>query len=201
VELGCAPEPDLHAVAQRLAELALLLAAWAQRMNLTAQRTPEAALHGLIFDALGLERVLPAAPTVADLGAGAGFPGLPLAVVRPRCRVTLVEARERRHHFQRAAVRQLDLRNVLPRLGRAESLPAEAHALVVAQAMARPERALAWMAPWVAAPGWLAIPGASVAPAPPPGLRLVRSELVTYRIPLTGRTRTVWLGERAAGPG
>lgn len=198
-ELGSVPAQELSPLAEKLVSLASLLAAWAQRINLTAQRTPEAALRGLVFDALGLERVLPAVPSVADLGSGAGFPGLPLALLWRHARFTLVESRERRHHFQRAAVRLLGLENVSPRLGRAEALPAEAHALVVAQAMARPERALDWMAPWVAAEGWLVIPGASVAPRLPSGLELVRSELRMYRIPLTERARSVWIGQRVAG--
>jgi len=181
--------------------LATLLATWAQRINLTAQRTPEAALRGLVFDALALERVLPPAPSIADLGAGAGFPGLPLAVLRSGSRITLVEARERRHHFQRAAIRLLELENVSPRLGRAETLEPGPHALVVAQAMARPERALGWMALWAAPEGWLAIPGASGAPRPPRGLSLSSSELRRYRIPLTGRERIVWIGRRAAAGG
>ncbi len=200
-ELGSVPDHRLTPLAQKLAQLAVLLSAWAQRINLTAQRTPEAALHGLVFDALGLEQILPASATVADLGAGAGFPGLPLALLRPGSRITLVESRERRHHFQRAAIRLLGLQNVRPYLGRAEEIPAEAHALVVAQAMARPAQALEWMTPWVAAGGWLVLPGARVAPPLPSGLRLARSELLTYRIPLSERARSVWMGQRAAASG
>ena len=69
--------------------------------------------------------------------------GLPLAILHPRRRVTLVESRERRHHFQRAAVRELGLGNVEPQLGRAESLEARPHDAVVAQAMARQGREFA----------------------------------------------------------
>jgi len=47
---------------------------------------------------------------VADLGSGAGLPGIPLAIARPDCRLVLVEARERRVHFLRHVCRVLDLR-------------------------------------------------------------------------------------------
>jgi 16S rRNA (guanine527-N7)-methyltransferase len=49
---------------------------------------------------------------IADLGAGAGFPGLPLAIARPAARVALVESNTRKCDFLRAAIRRLELTNV-----------------------------------------------------------------------------------------
>jgi len=191
-------DPELAAP---LARLSQLLARWAARMNLTGHRTPEAIARRLVLDALALARVLPDAPppSLADLGSGAGFPGLPLAVLWPACRVTLVEARERRHHFQRAAVRELGFKRVTPLRGRLEALAPEPHAVVVSQALARPEAAVAWMARWAAPGGWLALARAADAPpfGPPPGVEAVRT--ARYRVPCGGPERSVWLARRAVG--
>lgn len=57
---------------------------------------------------------------IADLGSGAGLPGLPLAVARPDARVTLVESNARRCEYLTATVRRLDLDNVSVVRSRAE---------------------------------------------------------------------------------
>jgi 16S rRNA (guanine527-N7)-methyltransferase len=186
-------------LATPLGTLAELLAQWAARMNLTGHRTPEAIARRLILDALALGEALPARePTsIADLGSGAGFPGLPLAVRWPTTRVTLVEARERRHHFQRAAVRTLGLVNAQPRRGRIEDLAPEPHAIVVAQALAQAERAISWMLPWVARDGWLVL--ARGAGSDPPGFDPVGFEpgcSVSYQVPLGGPARELWVARR-----
>jgi 16S rRNA (guanine527-N7)-methyltransferase len=186
-----------------LVSLADLLASWAARMNLTGHRTPDAIARRLILDALALSAALPVPePTsIADLGSGAGFPGLPLAIRWPRCRVTLVEARERRHHFQRAAVRTLGLVNAEPRRGRIEDLPPEPHELVVAQALARPERAIAWMLPWLAPGGWLVLPRTGhAAPLPLPP-ELEASQSIPYRVPAGGPDRLLWIARRPVDGG
>jgi 16S rRNA (guanine527-N7)-methyltransferase len=188
-------DPDLAAP---LATLCELLARWAARMNLTGHRTPEAIAQRLVLDALALGAALPldAPDRLADLGSGAGFPGLPLAIRWPTCRVTLVEARERRHHFQRAAIRMLGLPHVKPRRGRLEDLAPDPHAVVVAQALAQADQAVAWMLPWVSPGGWIVLPRSADAPplAAPPGLEDART--VSYRVPLGGPDRTVWLARR-----
>jgi 16S rRNA (guanine527-N7)-methyltransferase len=137
-------------------------------------------------------------PSLVDLGSGAGFPGLPLAVVRPSCRVLLVEAREKRHHFQRAAIRELSLSNVEALRGRAESLAPRPAAAVVAQAVAEPSRALLWMLPWVEIGGWLALPGGERAPQVELPPAVTRERLVEYVVPGGGPRRTLWLGRRTA---
>ncbi len=179
-----------------LLQLAELLEAWAARINLTAHRTRDAIIRRLILDAAALSQCLPAARSIADLGSGAGFPGLPLAILQPESRLSLVEARERRHYFQRAAVRALGLANVHTFRGRAEALRPTPHELVVAQALAQPSSALPWMLPWAVPGGALAIPGAASPPEiiPPPAVTC--EDILRYSVPCGGPARSVWLGRR-----
>ena len=185
----------------RLLKLADLLARWAERLNLTGHRGPEAILRRLVLDALALERELPRAETLADLGSGAGFPGLPIAILRPETRVVLVEARERRHHFQRTAIRSLELENVEPYRGRIEDRPPEAWGPargVVAQALAEPPQALTLALGWCAPGGWIALPGSAERPPEPeatPGA-IDRVERRSYSVPVGGPARTLWIGHR-----
>lgn len=197
-EVGLAVSPE---AAGKLAAFAVLLARWAPRTNLTGHREPEAILRRLVLDAAALWKALPEAASVVDLGSGAGIPGLPVAILAPEVQVLLVEARLRRHHFQRAARRQLGLENVSLRRGRIESLEPEPAELVVAQAVAAPERVLRWMLPWARAGGWLAIPGSEQAPEPLAEARwaserVADARIVRYRVPLAGPERTIWLARR-----
>ena len=95
-----------------------------QVMNLTAITEPRdvAALH--LLDSLagvaGLE-----AGTVVDVGTGAGFPGVPLAIARPSVRVTLLDSLGKRVDFLRESCRELGLENVECVHGRAEEFAGE----------------------------------------------------------------------------
>lgn len=183
----------------RLIHLAELVAAWGRRLNLSGHTTPEAVLRRLVLDALALSRALPPFSSAADVGSGAGFPGLAWAASHPERRITSIEARQRRHHFQRAVIRELGLANAAALWGRAEDLAPEHHDLAVAQAVARPARALAWILPWAGPGGLLALPGGAEPPDPgssadPGGIRVLSH--VSYRVPLGGPLRTVWLARR-----
>ncbi len=76
---------------------------------------------------------------VLDVGSGAGFPGIPIAILRPDCRVVLAESRHRKAVFLREATRELS--NVQVHFGRAEQL-AEPFDWIVGRAV-RPEAILA----------------------------------------------------------
>ena len=165
-------------------------------MNLTGHRSLEAIIERLILDAAALAQVLPEFGSLADLGSGAGLPGLPVAILRPQCPVTLVESRERRNHFQRAAVREIGIRNARPLRGRAEELEATPHAAVIAQALARPERALAWMVRWAEPGGLLLIPGGKTPHQVPELPDVCFETCLRYRAPGRPSDRSVWIGRR-----
>jgi 16S rRNA (guanine527-N7)-methyltransferase len=83
-------------------------------MNLVGSTQP-ADLERHVADALAALPLLPAGARVVDLGSGAGFPGIPLAITRPDLDLTLVEIRERRVHFLRHVVRTLGLNCAIER--------------------------------------------------------------------------------------
>jgi 16S rRNA (guanine527-N7)-methyltransferase len=174
-------------------QLAELLSSWAQRINLTGHRSPESVVRRLILDAAALLQALPAFSSLVDLGAGAGFPALPIAILAPQRRVLLVESRERRHHFQRAAVRELHLVNADLLRGRIEELRPEPGDAVIAQAVGPPAKIIPQMLPWARPGGLLVIPGGSTPPDPGPldGVRDARVQ--EYRVPLGGPERTLWI--------
>jgi 16S rRNA (guanine527-N7)-methyltransferase len=181
----------------RWGNLARLLERWSERINLTGHRGAIAIAERLLLEAAALSQVLPDASSIADLGSGAGIPGLPLAICRPRCTVRMIESRERRHHFQRAAIRELRLENAIAVLGRAEELEAHPSEGVVAQAMAQPQQALRWMRRWIARGGWVAIPTVTgIAPSHPD---LEQGHAVRYSAP-RGPERSVWIA-RLPDPG
>lgn len=133
--------PEQRALVERhLAELY----AWNRRVNLTAI-PPEAAWDRHVVDSLRLvdAAVLPASATVVDIGSGAGFPGLVLAIARPDLRVVLLEADRRRCGFLHHVVGLLGLERVGIDCRRAEEAgrdPAarEAFDVAVARAAAAP---------------------------------------------------------------
>jgi 16S rRNA (guanine527-N7)-methyltransferase len=85
-----------------------LLLRWNRTVNLTAIRNREEAIERHYCESLFLGARLPAGRlSIADVGSGAGFPGFPVAVLRPDCMVTLIESHQRKAVFLREASRGL----------------------------------------------------------------------------------------------
>ncbi|HTW16215.1 MAG TPA: 16S rRNA (guanine(527)-N(7))-methyltransferase RsmG [Nocardioides sp.] len=108
--------------------------------------------------------LLPPEATVADIGSGAGLPGLVLAVARPDLRMTLIEPLLRRTIFLEEVVAELALDNVEVIRGRADALHGQRRFdVVTSRAVAPLERLLDWSMPLVAPTGALvAMKGSSV---------------------------------------
>jgi len=149
---------DLPArVQQKLLAFVALLKKWNRTYNLTAIRDEGEMVTQHLLDSLSLLPVLPETSLIggrrwADIGSGAGLPGIPLAIARPDLDMTLVEAVEKKSAFQRQAKIELGLENVAVVGGRVESLPGGQFEAVVS-------RAFAELTDFVRLAGHLLVPG------------------------------------------
>jgi 16S rRNA (guanine527-N7)-methyltransferase len=99
------------------------LAEWNARFNLTAIKEPHDVLIKHFLDSLTVLKALPPGPArLIDVGTGAGFPGLPLKIVRPELRLTLVEATGKKARFCEHIAGRLNLDGVRVVHARAEEV-------------------------------------------------------------------------------
>ena len=102
------------------------LARWNSRMNLTSVTGWEDVVETHFLDSLALAGALPseirAARNFVDIGAGAGFPGIPMKIAFPGLAGLLVDATARKAEFLRNLVAALELSDMEVRQGRAETL-------------------------------------------------------------------------------
>jgi 16S rRNA (guanine527-N7)-methyltransferase len=113
-----------------------LLAKWNRTYNLTAIRDPLRSVSHHLLDSLAVLPELPAG-VLADVGSGAGLPGIPIAIAEPARRVTLNEATAKKGAFLRQAVIELGLANAEVHVGRVERWrPLERFAVVITRGFA-----------------------------------------------------------------
>ena len=134
------------------------IARWSRVANLISQTDPEVIIHKHILDSLAIASLLPADARLLDLGSGAGFPGLVLAILQPSRQVTLIEARRKRVSFLKETARRIMAVNVRVYEGRAEVLAKEdslrnCFAVVVTRATWSLKEFLLLASPFVAAGG------------------------------------------------
>lgn len=147
--------PDVQA---KLLAYLDLLAKWNRTYNLTAVRDPADMVSRHLLDSLA---VLPFVHgnTLADLGSGAGLPGVPLAIARPGLAVTLVESNGKKARFLREAARSLPLVNVRVAQARVQDATGSFDT-VTARAFASLADMLTWGGHLLAPAGrWLALKG------------------------------------------
>jgi 16S rRNA (guanine527-N7)-methyltransferase len=94
----------------RFDRYAELLGTWSRSINLTAVSSGPGILSKHFLDSLSPLPFISSAGRLIDVGSGAGFPGIPIAVVRPDIAVTLVEAKGKKAAFLRAVLQALSLR-------------------------------------------------------------------------------------------
>jgi len=124
---------------ERLLRYIALLEKWNRTYNLTAIRTPLEMVSHHLLDSLAVvpHLPMPAAGTLADIGSGAGLPGIPIAIARPGWRVTLNDSNQKKTAFMRQAVIELALSNVEVHEGRVEQWQPQARfAVVISRAFA-----------------------------------------------------------------
>lgn len=86
-----------------------VFAVWSSRMNLSTRKEPEQVVQRHFGEGLALAAELPAFATLLDLGSGAGFPGLPIALARPDASVTLAESQKKKAGFLKEAAWMMGL--------------------------------------------------------------------------------------------
>lgn len=121
-----------------------------------------------ILNSAALVEVLPEEATVADIGSGAGLPGIPVAIARPDLQVTLIEPLQRRTTFLQEVVDDLGLDNVRVIRGRAEDPSVRKEAglfdVVTSRAVAPLGKLAGWTLPLVKTGGVMAAVKGSSAP-------------------------------------
>lgn len=105
---------DLHpppGATDRLIQHLEILAAWNRTHNLTAVRNRKDMITKHLIDSLSISKFVKG-NQIIDIGSGAGFPGIPVAIVQPHREFVLVDAKAKKTQFLRHVVRKLALENV-----------------------------------------------------------------------------------------
>jgi 16S rRNA (guanine527-N7)-methyltransferase len=141
-----------------------ILRSTAVEWGLLGPREAERLWDRHILNSAALSELIPADSAVADVGSGAGLPGIPLAILRPDLRVTLIEPLLRRSTFLTQTVEELQISDRVEVVrSRAEDHRQTYH-IVVARALAPLDRLIGWCNPLRAPDGViLALKGASAA--------------------------------------
>jgi len=93
---------------------------WNVRVNLTGARSMADLMGDHMPDSFAVSRLVPADSDLVDVGSGGGLPAIPFSIIRPDCRVTLLEPRAKRIAFLNTAVRECGCANVRVVRGRIE---------------------------------------------------------------------------------
>lgn len=120
----------------RLEVLLAELQRWGKRINLTAILDPDEMVSAHVLDSLAV-RPLIQGPQIIDIGTGAGFPGLPLAIAEPDVEFTLLDSNGKKISFVKHMIGELGLSNAVAVKARAEDYaPGMRFDTVIARALA-----------------------------------------------------------------
>lgn len=179
---------------------------WNRRTNLTTITDPEQVATKHFVDSLAPIRFVPAGAAVLDIGSGAGFPGIPMKVLRPDLAMTLIDAVRKKVSFQNHVIRQLGLDRIeavhmraeqmAERLAAGEEKTRRSYGVIVSRAVGSPERLAPLVLPLLGENGILiAMIGKAAAGASAPVDRfgaLKRIHVFDYRLPGSATDRSIW---------
>lgn len=126
----------------KLVEHYSMLAKWNERVNLTRIIEPRDAARLHYAESLFGSRFIGDARSLLDIGSGAGFPAIPLAVLRPDIQITALEANNRKSLFLNEAKDALRLNNLRVQTARLESMDWSSYDLLTSRALDRAENLL-----------------------------------------------------------
>lgn len=97
-----------------------LLLEWNKKINLTAITEPNEVILKHFVDSLTISKYIEDNSTLVDVGTGAGFPGIPLKIIREDLEITLVDSLNKRINFLKEIIEELELKNIKAIHSRAE---------------------------------------------------------------------------------
>lgn len=97
-----------------------LLIEWNEKINLTAIINPQEIIIKHFTDSITISRYIEKKDSVADIGTGAGFPGIPLKIIRPELKIELVDSLNKRINFLNIVIDKLNLNDILATHSRIE---------------------------------------------------------------------------------
>lgn len=90
-----------------------LLLEWNEKINLTAITKPEEIILKHFIDSMTIAKYVKKKATIIDVGTGAGFPGIPLKIIREDLQVTLLDSLNKRLLFLNEVIRELELKDII----------------------------------------------------------------------------------------
>ena len=96
---------------------------WNGKINLTADTDERSVVDKHIYESLQYSRAISSSGNLADIGSGAGFPGIPVKVIFPALDVVLIESRRKRVNFLKTVFRSMGLEKIKCVHGRVEDFP------------------------------------------------------------------------------
>jgi len=131
---------------QQFEKLEQLYTEWNEKINVISRKDMDGLYEKHILHSLGIAKVMPFADgtKVLDIGTGGGFPGIPLAILFPEGRFTLIDSIGKKIKVVEAVSEGLGLKNVTAVHGRAEKLKEKFH-FVVSRAVTQMPEFLRWL--------------------------------------------------------
>lgn len=99
-----------------------LLIEWNQKINLTAIIEPDEIILKHFIDSLTINNEIKKGDKIADIGTGAGFPGIPIKILNPENEVVLIDSLNKRLIFLEEVINKLGLKNIITVHARAEEI-------------------------------------------------------------------------------
>jgi 16S rRNA (guanine527-N7)-methyltransferase len=151
---------------------------WNARVNLTGARALAELVGDHLPDSFALARLCPRDANLVDIGSGGGLPAIPFAMLRPDCRVTLVEPRAKRIAFLNAAARGCSSGSLTVVRARMEELADSGYQVAISRATFDPQEWLVMARRLLSVGGTAVVFAANPVEALSPGARLAKA--VTY---------------------
>jgi 16S rRNA (guanine(527)-N(7))-methyltransferase RsmG len=126
-------------IAERVCLYFRRLLEWNVRVNLTGACSMADLIGNHLPDSFAVSRFVPPDSDVVDVGSGGGLPAIPFSIIRPDCRVTLLEPRAKRIAFLNTAVRECGCGNANVVRGRVEDCDASGFTVAMSRATFPPE--------------------------------------------------------------